>query len=195
MVQQLATLVDIKAGLQFRGSIPEDAGGNAFALQMRDIGADGAVAWAGLTRTSLAGYKSIAWLRPGDVVFVARGVRNYALCLDEVPLPTVCSQYFFLLRTRSPSLLPEFLAWQINRAPVQRYLATHAEGSAQLSIRRGVLEALPIVLPPVADQRRIVALAREAGRERQLLETMIRNRERQLDALAVDLHARQSSHR
>jgi hypothetical protein len=187
--------VEVQAGHPFRGSVPEDPEGNAYALQMRDVTPAGVADWATLTRTSLDRHKTAVWLRPGDVVFVARGQRNYAVCLEEVPVPAVCSHYFFLLRVKSPALSPEFLAWQINRAPAQRYLGTNAEGSDQLSIRRGVLEALPLVVPPVERQRRIVAFARDARRERQLLEILIRNRERQLDALALDLHNHQLADR
>ncbi|MDO9225298.1 MAG: restriction endonuclease subunit S [Pseudomonadota bacterium] len=185
----MTALVDLQAGHPFRGSVPEDPDGNAYALQMRDISPEGGVVWSGLVRTSLEKHKSAVWLQPGDIVFVARGMRNYALCLEEVPLPAVCSQYFFLLRVKAPNLLPEFLAWQINRAPARRYLASHAEGTDQLSIRRGVLEALPIVVPGLEQQQRIVALAKDAGRERQVLETLIHNREQQLDALAFELRA------
>ncbi len=63
------------------------------------------------------------------------------------------------------------------------------EGTNQLSIRRGVLEALPIVVPALEQQHRIVALVKDADRERQILETLIQNREQQLDALAFDLLA------
>ncbi len=187
MQQPLTNHVDVQAGHPFRGSVPEDPAGNAYALQMRDVSPEGVADWTALTRTSLDRHKSAEWLRPGDVVFVARGMRNYALCLADIPVPTVCSQYFFLLRVRSPALLPEFLAWQINRAPAQRYLAKSAEGSDQLSIRRGVLEALPLVIPSLEQQRRIVAFARDAHRERQVLEALLRNREIQLDALAFEL--------
>lgn len=195
MRARLADYVDIQAGHPFRGSVPEDRDGKAFALQMRDITPDGVVDWSLLTRTSLEAHKNAAWLQAGDVVFVARGQRNYALCLEEVPVPAVCSQYFFLLKVRSPALLPGFLAWQINRAPAQRYLAKNAEGSDQLSIRRGVLEGVPLVVPQLEEQQRIVALARDARRERQLLEALIRNREQQLEALALELHASQSLNR
>lgn len=188
MESVLTAFAEIQAGHPFRGSVPEDPEGNAFAVQMRDVSPDGGVAWDGLVRTSLDGRKSPVWLQPGDVIFVARGARNYALSLEDVPTPAVCSQYFFLLRVKSTGLLPEFLAWQINRAPAQRYLAKNAEGTDQLSIRRGVLEALPIAVPPMEQQHRIVALAKDASRERQVLETLIRNREQQLDALAFDLH-------
>lgn len=192
MNSRLAEYVEVQAGHPFRGSIPEDEGGNAYALQMRDVSPEGGVSWERLVKTSLDGRKSPAWLTSGDVVFVARGMRNYALCLEEVPLPTVCSQYFYLLRVKLPALLPEFLAWQINRAPAQRYLAMNAEGTDQVSIRRGVLEALPIVVPSLEQQHRIVALANAARRERQVLEALIRNREQQLDALASELDATNS---
>lgn len=188
MISRLADLADVQAGHPFRGSVPEDVEGKAFAIQMRDVSPDGRVAWEGLVKTSLDGRKSPVWLRPGDILFVARGARNYALSLEDVPVTAVCSQYFFLLRVKSTGLLPEFLAWQINRVPAQRYLTKNAEGTDQLSIRRGVLEALPIAVPPLEQQHRIVALAKDAGRERQILETLIQNREQQLDALALDLH-------
>ena len=192
MQQPLTKYVEVQAGHPFRGSVPEDPAGNAYALQMRDVSPEGVADWTALTRTSLDRHKSAEWLQPGDVVFVARGMRNYALCLDDLPVPAVCSQYFFLLRVKSAALLPEFLAWQINRAPAQRYLAKNDEGSDQLCIRRGVLEALPIVVPPLEQQGRIVALARAAGRERQVLESLMRNREQQLDALAFELHTPKS---
>lgn len=199
MNYRLSDLVELRAGHPFRGSVPEAADGNAYALQMRDVSPEAGVAWGGLVRTELDTRKIPDWLQRGDVIFVARGMRNYALCIDKVPLPTVCSQYFFLLRLKSsplmPVLLPEFLAWQINRAPAQRYLTKNAEGSDQLSIRRGVLEDLPLVVPPIEQQHRIVALANDARRERQLLEQLILNGEKQLDALAYEMHATQQQHR
>lgn len=199
MNRKLSDLVKLCAGHPFRGSVPAATDGNAYALQMRDVSPEAGVDWDRLVRTELDTRKPPDWLQRGDVVFVARGTRNYALCVDEVPKPTVCSQYFFLLRVRSapsqPVLLPEFLAWQINRAPAQRYLASNAEGSDQLSIRRGVLEALPLVVPSIEKQQSIVALGDAARRERQVLESLIRNGEKQLDALAYELHATQSNHR
>lgn len=180
-------IADVQSGHPFRGSVPEVPTGNGYALQMRDLNTDGSVTWSGLVRTSVEGRREPDWLVPGDVVFVARGQRTYAVCLSEVPVPAVCSQYFFLLRTKGLQLLPEFLAWQINSAPCQRYLAKNAEGSDQLSIRRAVLENVPIAVPRLEDQRRIVALHQAAIAERRLLEQLIHNRERQLEAVAFDL--------
>lgn len=192
MIRTLKDLAHIQSGHPFRGSVPPVPGGNAVALQMRDISLDCGVAWNGLVQTQIDGRKAPEWLQPGDVVFVARGARNFAVCLQDVLRPAVCSQYFFLLRVKASSgLLPDFLAWQINGAPAQRYLASNAEGSDQLSIRRGVLESLPIVVPPIAKQRLIIALANQVIQEKKILESLIRNRQRQLDVLACEMHVAQ----
>lgn len=183
----LKDLADVQAGHPFRGSVPFVEGGNAYALQMRDLSPSGEVAWDCLVRTEVDVSKPVQWLEPGDVVFVARGARNYAVCLREVPKPTVCSPNFFRVRIKSSKLLPEFLAWQINRAPAQRYLASSAEGSDQLSIRRPVLEALPLALPPLPQQQLIVSLAEATVHEERQLLALIHNRQKQLDALAFAL--------
>lgn len=187
MIQRLSELVDVRAGHPFRGSVPVVEGGNARALQMRDLTPEGRVAWDGLVATQVDERKRPQWLQPGDVLFVARGTRNTAVCLGDVPVRAVCAPYFFLLRVRSAALLPAFLAWQLNRAPAQRYLAANAEGSDQLSIRRGVLEALPLAVPPLERQRLAVELAEAALREKQAFEALMRNRQQQLDALAFEL--------
>lgn len=195
-VLPIKDLTTLQSGYPFRGSIEESADGDALAVQMKDVDPDHGVNWSGVTRTSLAGRKQPAWLKAGDVLFVFKGARFYAACIDEPPTLAVCSPHFFHLQVapRVP-LLPAFLAWQINQPPFQRQLQQAAEGSSQLSIRRPVLESLTLCVPSLADQRRIVALANLARRERHTLHQLIHNREQQLQALAEGLaHAAQAAH-
>jgi len=190
MIIPLSQLVDLKAGYPFRGAVPTVDNGNAHVVQMRDVAFDTGVAWPGLTRTLITGRKGPEWLAAGDILFIARGAQNFAVHLDSVPCEAVCSQYFFQLRIRRPErLLAEFLAWQINSLPVQRYLTANAQGSAQLGISRSVLEAAPIAVPAIDTQRRIAALASASSQEKHLLQALIENRARQLDALAIQFHS------
>ena len=191
MSTPLRAWVDIRAGHPFRGTVPACAQGEVRVIQMRDLDPDALapVDWASLVRTELAGARHPDWLRAGDVLFAARGMRNYALCLPEPPTPTVGAQYFFVLRPRTPRLRPDYLAWHINQAFSQRYLAAHAEGTDQLSIRRGVLESMPLVVPSLEHQRRVVELAALAVQERLCHQALIRNRQQELEALAEALLA------
>ncbi len=192
----MCSLMSLQGGHPFRGSIEASTDGDALAVQMKDVDLDHGVNWPDVTRTALAGRKQPDWLRAGDVLFVSRGTRFYAVCIDEPPSPAVCSPHFFLLRVLpQTSLLPAFVAWQINQPPFQRQLQQAAEGSSQLSIRRPVLESLTLCVPPLADQQRIVTLAELARQERQALQQLIRNREHQLQALAESLaHTAQATH-
>ena len=180
----------MRAGYPFRGGVVPAEQGPAWVVQMKDLDAACSVRWAQVVRAHLPGRKAPDWLRASDLLVVARGNRFHSACLDELPGPTVCGPQFFRLRVKpGVPLLPAFLAWQINRVPAQRYLASHAEGSDQLSIRRGVLESLPVAVPPLETQRSIVGLAVAANEERTRLEALIRNRQQQLDALAFELLA------
>lgn len=195
-IYSIGSLTFLQGGYPFRGSIEESAEGGALAVQMKDVDPDHGVNWSGVTRTALAGRKRPDWLKAGDVLFVSKGARFYAVCIDEPPSSAVCSPHFFLLQVmpRAP-LLPTFLAWQINQPPFQRQLQQAAEGSSQLSIRRPVLESLTLCVPSLADQQRIVALADLARQERHTLHQLIHNREQQLQALAEGLaHSAQAAH-
>ena len=155
---------------------------------MKDVDPDFGVHWLGVLRTELPGRKQPDWLQPEDVLFVSRGTRFHAVCLD-VPLgPAVCSPHFFHLRVKAQvEVLPRFVAWQINQPPFQRQLRQAAEGSGQLSIRRPVLESMHVSVPSLKTQQNIMALADLARQEKKVLRQLIRNREHQLQTMAEKL--------
>jgi hypothetical protein len=184
----LAEAVGVRAGYPFRGTIEDVPDGSVRAVQMKDMDPVEGIRWGSVLSTELAGRRQADWLLPDDVLFVSRGSRFYAVCVDVTPGPAVCGPHLFHLRVKPGSdLIPAFLVWQINQPPFQRALQRSAEGSSQLSVRRPVLEALPIGIPPRADQHRIVELARLARRERQLHEQLIRNRERLFESIAESM--------
>lgn len=187
-MNQLHNYATVWGGHPFRGSVPETANGTTYTIQMRDVSISGGVTWSSVAKTSLQGRKAPDWLNDGDILFLARGTRNFAVCLANVPGPTVCSQCFFLIRVEKANiLLPEFLAWQMNQLPAQRYFASNAEGSDQTSIRRGVLECLPIVIPSLEQQQHMLSVEQAARSEKASLEALIHNREQQVQLIAKKL--------
>lgn len=184
----VADIAALQAGYPFRGALEEATQDGVLAVQMKDVDPEAGVNWRGTIRAALGGRKHPEWLCAGDVLFVAKGARFYAVYVDEPPERAVCAPGFFHLRVKNPAAVDAaFLAWQINQPPFQRQLQQAAEGSGQLSIRRPVLEALMLSIPAMHRQRGIVALANLARRERRALQQLVRNRELQLNALAEDL--------
>ena len=185
---ELKDLADIRQGHPFRGAIAEIRGGSVAVVQMKDVSRSGIKSCDQLIRTEIQGRKEPDWLRDGDILFTARGASNYAALVMGVSARTVCSPHLYVVRPKKhEQLLSEFLAWQLNQGPVQRYLTQAAEGSSQLSIRKPVLAAVPITIPPMAEQQAIAALVKLAATEQHVLQSMLRNRELELAAIAEQL--------
>lgn len=186
--KSMGELAEVRPGHPFRGAIVEVPDGDVRVVQIGDLARDGLHSRGDLTRTTVEGRKAPDWLRDQDVLLVARGAHSYAVCLSDPPPRTVCSPHLYVIRVkRTDRLLPAFLAWQLNQVPAQRLLRQSAEGSHQLSIRRTVLEDLPISLLPLEQQQRVIDMDTTARQERQLLTQLIENREAQLAAIAERL--------
>lgn len=182
----LSEIADVRLGHPFRGAIPEVENGSARVVQIRDLSRSGLKDCDALLRTELEGRKGPDWLQDHDVLFVAKGSNAFAAPVLHAPRQAVCSQHIYVVRVREPEhVSPAFLAWQLNQSPAQRYLRQSAEGSHQLSIRRSVLDATRIRIPPLQQQRAVVELDRIARAERATFETLIKNREAEL-ALVAD---------
>lgn len=186
----LNEVADVRLGHPFRGAVPEVEGADVRVVQIRDLSRDGLKDRDALLRTELRGRKEPDWLQGEDVLFVAKGWNAFAAPMNGVPERTVCSQHMYVVRVKEPgTVLPAFLAWQLNQPPAQRYLRQSAEGSHQLSIRRAVLDATQIRIPPIEQQRVVVELERLARAEREALQKLIKNREAEMALLAESLLA------
>jgi hypothetical protein len=188
VVKTLDALATISAGHPIRDAVRDMPGGETAVVQIKNVDAETGVDWPAVARTHLTGRREPDWLRPGDVIFSARGMRNVAVCVEAPPPMAVCSPHFYLIRVRdAKAVLPEFIAWQMNLPKAQQYFAQSATGSYIKSIRRQVLESLALLVPSLERQHLLVRLASAAQREKRILEQLIENRRMELDLLAGEL--------
>ncbi|WP_431474611.1 hypothetical protein RVM24_19200 [Marinobacter sp. KM021] len=185
----LRSLATIHPGYPFRGKLPVDKEGNAFVVQFRHLSPGESLddkEGKTLDRVTLPGRRRPDYLWPGDILFMARGTRNDAAVVSALPANTVCTPNFFHLRLKPEAfrLIPEFLAWQLNQTDAQRYFAMCSQGSAAPSVTKTQLGDLPVVVPPIEQQKLMIKLADAARREQALLEQLIENRQRMTDAVA-----------
>lgn len=187
----LQDLAEIWPGYPFRGKLPHSDRGEAFVVQFRHIVVGDFLrvsTGSTLDRADLTGQKRPNFLREGDVLFMAKGARNYAIAVKEIPENTVCTPNFYHLRIKSEGgLTPEFLAWQLNHRDAQRYFAACSQGSVSPSITKSQLGELPLVVPPLDRQNLLVGLASAAFREEQVLGQLIDNRRRMVSAVGHDI--------
>lgn len=187
-LKQIAT---INAGYPFRGKIPEVSGSAVVAVQMKDVSLTEGIRWSGCLETELTGKRKPDYLTTGDILVAARGSHNYAVQVDQLLVSTgaqaVAAPHFFVVSLKKKDILPEFMAWLLNQAPAQRYFEQNAEGTLTKSIRRSVLEDAPVIVPPLAKQRAIISMAATLREEQKLIQKLVSNGERMMNAIAKDL--------
>ena len=155
-------------------------------MQMKDVSVAQGINWAGCIETEPMG-RSAAWLEQGDILVAARGNHNYAVLVADAPPAAVAAPHFFVVRAKGHALLPEFLEWLLNQRQCQRYFDQNAEGSVTKSIRRSVLEATPIAIPPLEKQQVVMQLVSTLKREQQVLHLLVHRNEALLGSIAADL--------
>jgi len=107
-------------------------------------------------------------LKPGDVLFAAKGTKNFAAVIEDDQFSKVASTSFFVIRLKDKKVLPEYLAWFMNNAGTQQFLKSTALGSSIASISKGVLEKLEVLVPSIQTQHSILTITCHREKEKQL---------------------------
>lgn len=190
----LSDIADIRLGHPFRGTVKQYDNGDVNVVQVRDTEPTGEINQYTMIETILNTKKQPDWLQNGDVLFVAKGAKHYSVLVEQVLERTVCSPHFFVVRLKPKFkgvVASDFLCWQLNQQPAQRYFRATAEGSMYLSIRRQVLENVPIKMLKLEKQQQLAVMHRCAVKEQKVLQKLIENRQQHLEAIAI--HALESA--
>ncbi len=112
-------------------------------------------------------------LKSGDVLFAAKGTKNFAALISKSIQPAVASTSFFVIRIHTENgsqVLPEYLTWFLNRTATQRILKAEAVGSSLPSISMPVISQLEIPIPTLSVQNNILLLNKHKRQEKYLRE-------------------------
>jgi restriction endonuclease S subunit len=105
-------------------------------------------------------------LLPGDILYAAKGTKNFATHYEAKNIPAVASTSFFVIRLQQKNtIIPAYLVWFINHSETQQLLKAQARGSSIASISKGVLEELEIPIPQLEIQQLILNIAALRGKE------------------------------
>ncbi|MBX3277909.1 MAG: restriction endonuclease subunit S [Acidobacteria bacterium] len=188
MTKTLGDIVGIRSGYPFRGRITPAPNGAYRIIQIKDVGPDAALDLSALVRVNSIDAGSNHLVQQGDVLFIARGARRQAVALTEYPSAAIATGQFFVLTLRPDSrevVLPEYLAWYINQRTAQRYLDENVTGSNLPMIGKEVLAGLPVPIPSIRTQHRVVEIDRLNRRAQELAEEITRKRRLLAEAWAL----------
>ena len=109
-------------------------------------------------------------LREGDILFAAKGTKNFAALYNAGIGKAVASSSLYVIRVDSRTrVLPEFICWYINSIDGQMFLKLHAKGTALPSIPISVLQELEMFMPSLQIQKHIIEIQSLRTREHFLL--------------------------
>jgi hypothetical protein len=184
---RLSTIAKIQSGYISRGKIEPREDGTHFLLQARDVGVERLTYKTDtLVRFSPDLSRKDWLLKADDVLFMARGVRNYSILINEIPERALAAACFFIVRVSSDQVLPYYLCWYLNQALVDHYLGRHSGRGVHMPVvRRSVLESIDVHIPPLEVQSMIAKMDVLMRKELELIDKLAAKRRELITAACL----------
>jgi restriction endonuclease S subunit len=125
-------------------------------------------------------------LKKGDVLFLAKGSRNFAAAFINIDNMCVASTSFFVIRLKNDNILPEYLAWYLNHPNTLKILKAQAIGTSMASISKPVLQDLEISVPDVKTQKAVMHITYLRKKEKQIKQQIESLREQQIQQQIIN---------
>jgi restriction endonuclease S subunit len=126
-------------------------------------------------------------LRSGDILFAAKGTKNFAAVFENHNEPAVASTSFFVIRLTQKNILPHFLVWFLNHPSTQKLLKGQAIGTSIVSISKAVLEEIEVPVPGIKTQKAILQIAQLRNEEKKLKQQIEMLREKQIQQQIINV--------
>lgn len=186
MKKKITEIADIQLGYQFRKKIEPADDGTNWVIQIRDFDENRILNKESLVRVRIDTPADKYMISKGDVLFLARGQRNWAAPIVDDLEATVAVSHFFVVRPKQENVLSEYLAWYINQAPAQEYLHNIArQGTHMPLIPLSAFVGLKVDIPDIETQAKIVELSRLMEKEKQLLSALQEKRSHLINAVCL----------
>ncbi len=182
---RIGEIANIQAGYQFRGKVEPDPDGNVAILQIKDLEDRRRLNPDTIDRIVFEKPYEQYLINKGDVLFLSRGHRQFAIAIEDDLTDTIASGYFYILRLLTDHIRPAYLAWYINQPPFQSQLAPHTQGTHMPFVSQSAFQDLAVPIPPLAVQDTVVALADLAEQEQSILARLASKRAALVQSLTL----------
>jgi hypothetical protein len=175
---KLKKIARIQSGYINRGKIEAVENGSCLLMQAKDVdGGQFSYRTDALVRFNPRWSGKDWFLESQDILFMARGARNYSLLIDKIPNSVLAAACFFIIRVSNSEILPEYLWWYLNQVPVEEYLKRFSGRAVHMPVvRRAVLESIDIPLPPIKVQKQVADITALVMKEQELYKKLTEKR-------------------
>lgn len=175
-MMKIFEIADIISGINYNRTNQFDNGNSIPLLQAKDFNAQGLLK-NNIVKINKSIVNNKLHISQSDVLFAAKGSRNYSVVYkNEVGVATAAST-FFILRVKSDLIIPEYLSWYLNQKPAQEYIKQQSVGAYIPSINKVQLGELNIPVPTIELQKKIIKINELRKKEKELLNTISSKRD------------------
>jgi len=184
---KLNKIAKIQSGYINRGKIDPREDGTCLLMQAKDVSADHLSYSTDALVRFMPTLSGKDWfLKPGDILFMARGSRNFSVLIDKLPDSVLAAACFFVVRISNFEILPEYLCWYLNQSPVEEDLKRFSGRGVHMPVmRRAVIESIDIPLPPIKTQTQVSELNILMQREQDLYKKLAEKRKNLLTEICL----------
>jgi restriction endonuclease S subunit len=167
---KLKDIAEIQTGIYAKPSPNPDT----VYLQVNDFDSNGVICNTAKPSIAISEKNAGHYLNIGDLLFAAKGTKNFCTIFPESDNKCVASSSFLVVRIIKENIVKiEYINWYLNLSSTIDLLGANAVGTAIPSITKATLEGIEIPLPSISTQKQIVEIAELQKKERQLLELII----------------------
>jgi restriction endonuclease S subunit len=138
-------------------------------LQTKDFDIDGKLKNKLYPSVSKSQVSENHFLKSGEILFAAKGWKNFAAICDNNMLPAVASTSFLVISLSVDYISPRFLVWWLNSERIQEFLKSVAKGTAIPSITKSQLENVEVIAFPMDIQEKLIRLSELRIRKKNLI--------------------------
>ena len=176
------------SGYSFREKIDHNPEGDIGILQMKDIENNYLnFDYQNIDKVKDFSFKDKFFLNKGDVLFVSKGVNNYAISIEKIDFPIIASATFFVIRVNENKILSDYLAWYMNQSEAQNYFSEKKAGTYVPNLKKQDILELPLNVPPLKTQNAIAQTAKLLNQEIAILEKIKTNRKELIQTQLINL--------
>lgn len=173
----LNEIADIRTGYSFRSKLEPDADGNTLVVKLKELSEKNMIDISTAVRINMSDISENYLLKKGDLVFRSRGMDSTAAIMDIDSDNIILSAPFQRIRLRDTmAIMPQYLLWYINSKEAQVYFSTNKTGTSVSMISTAVLAELPVAVPVLEIQKKIVDISILSEKEIELQEELIRKK-------------------